>query len=104
MITLKYLAINQFELAVGDMFNVHQTTVSKVIQNVTNAIADRANEFIHFPVGPDETNMKRRFFEKYNLPFVVGSVDGTHVRIMVSGGGGGENGIGIKKCFLATQC
>lgn len=83
LVTLRYLSTNAFEQSIGDEFGIRQNTVSAIVKRVCDVFADLAGNFIHFPVGESETEMKRLFFEKYNLPFTIGCVDGTHIRIMV---------------------
>ncbi|RVE45882.1 hypothetical protein evm_009481 [Chilo suppressalis] len=64
---------------------VAQQTVSRCLQEVTNSLnnTDILKIYIRFPQNGTENNhIKRRFYEKYGLPGVIGCIDCTNVAII----------------------
>ncbi|XP_045536867.1 putative nuclease HARBI1 [Papilio machaon] len=62
-----------------------QQTVSRCLQEVTNALnaSDILKKYIKFPQNRNERNfIKRRFYEKYDIPGVIGCIDCTHIAIV----------------------
>ncbi|KAJ8971949.1 hypothetical protein NQ314_000466 [Rhamnusium bicolor] len=78
------------ERPVGDPFAqlsnsiVSQASVSRCIREVTEALnhPDIFNTWVKFPNNFEELNaVRRRFFEQYNIPGIVGWIDCTHVAV-----------------------
>lgn len=89
-IALRYYASGCFQREIGDIHGVHQTSVSRIIQNVSTAIASLSSEFIKFP-SPEECEIiKHEFATTCGFPGVIGLIDGTHIRISNPGGENGE--------------
>ena len=86
LITLRYLATGNFHKVDGDLFGVHQSTASRTIRQVIKEIAKHARHFISFPNEDRVKEMKRRFYQQYGLPSIIGAIDCTHVRIKSPGG------------------
>ncbi|VDL82220.1 unnamed protein product [Nippostrongylus brasiliensis] len=59
-----------------------QSTVSRVIEEVSNVFWTRRTEFISWPTDEERAAMSRRFFSACRIPKVVGAIDGTHVKII----------------------
>ncbi|XP_071155445.1 putative nuclease HARBI1 [Mytilus edulis] len=81
-IALRYYASGSFLQVIGDTLGYDKSTVSRAVDDVTNAILARKNDFISFPTSKaDIDEVKLGFHEQANFPHVVGCIDGTHVRI-----------------------
>lgn len=83
MIALRYLASNSHQLSVADGFNISQSVVSKIVNQVVNLWSEHISEFVSFPTDQQELKrMKQGFYHlnNANFPCVVGAIDGTHVR------------------------
>lgn len=79
-VTLRALASGCFQQVAGDTMGVHKSTANRAIKSVVDALVHIAPRFIstnHF-----DTPGNREFFTEKGLPNVVGSVDGTHIRIL----------------------
>ena len=81
--TLASLATGTFQREVGDRSGISQPSMSRMMPSVLEAIKSLTEEFIRFPFieGPQQTMIKREFYEIAGFPNVVGAIDCTHVRI-----------------------
>src|SRR5258705_13861913 len=63
---------------------IHQSTVSRVVKSVTDAIVRLVcPEEIRFPTTAQEiAQTKARFMDKYRMPGILGIVDGSHVALI----------------------
>ena len=76
------LAHENSYVTIGPNFNVGKTTVIEVVQDVVDALCDLKNEYIRFPSTNIDVVSTRQTFEVLtDLPNVVGSIDGTHIKI-----------------------
>ena len=66
---------------IGELLGVDQSTVSRIVNRVTNAFLRRMNEFIVWPDQRKADGNKRAYYRMRRFPNVIGCVDGTHVRI-----------------------
>ncbi|XP_048480996.1 putative nuclease HARBI1 [Plutella xylostella] len=87
LIALGFFAAGSYQRGVGQgaTHGVCQSTVSRAIAEVTDALnhPQILTKYIVFPRTPEARNtVKRRFFEVYNFPGIVGCIDGTHVCIL----------------------
>uniref|UniRef100_A0A8C5CNM0 Putative nuclease HARBI1 n=1 Tax=Gadus morhua TaxID=8049 RepID=A0A8C5CNM0_GADMO len=79
---LRFFASGSFQMVVGGTLGVSQSSVSRVVRDVTNALCRRARQFIKFPATDAECiQTKQKFFEIAGFPNVLGAVDGTHIAI-----------------------
>ena len=84
LIALRFYATGCLQIVAGDTVNVDKSTVSRTIHRVTEAICDKAREYIKLPSQAEGNVQKRRFSNmgrRPGLPNVLGCVDGTQVRI-----------------------
>jgi hypothetical protein len=82
---IRYLASNSFQIDIGDIFGVHQSSVSSVINNFLDALSAHSATFIKFPTDQQEIRKEQQiFFQKAGFPKVIGLIDGTHVRVIPS--------------------
>jgi len=82
LVALKFFASGSIFDDIGDIFGLDKGTVSRIVHNVSDALAALRNEFICWP---QSATQKRRIImgmaEKANFPNCIGCVDGTHIRI-----------------------
>ncbi|XP_063885418.1 putative nuclease HARBI1 [Scylla paramamosain] len=84
-ITLRYLATGKMQQCSSDDFGISQTTISRVITQTIDALSepDIVTQFVKFPLTRQEVQVKQvEFMEDYRFPGVVGTIDGTHIRIV----------------------
>jgi hypothetical protein len=91
LICLSFYATGSFQSVVGDVFDISQATVSRIVSKVTTHIASLAPQFIQMP---DNNAEKRHTAEKFHLisgfPLVIGALDCTHVKMLSPGGNNAE--------------
>lgn len=79
---LRFYASGSFQSVIGDSCGLSQTSVSRVMDQVTNALFNRARREIKMPRTLDEiTSAKQKFHRIRNFPNVIGAVDCTHIAI-----------------------
>ena len=99
----RYYAGGDFQITTGDMFGVHQSTLSKKIPVISRAIASLSSEVIKFP-NQEESFVTNRYFLNYaNFPGITGIVDGTHIPIQSPGGPDAEV-YRNRKGFFSMNC
>lgn len=77
LIALRYYATGAFQSVIGDLFGVSQKSVSRIIENVSSAIAGLAAQEIRFSETRQEiTATNHEFFKIANMPLVIGVIDG----------------------------
>ena len=80
-VALRYYATGTFQIVCGDVCNVSQPSVSRIVRKVSKAIAMKSKDFIVFPTGEAAIKTQQLFKSKFGFPHVVGCVDGSHVPI-----------------------
>lgn len=79
---LGFYTSGSFQTRMGDAIGISQASMSRCVANVTEALMERASQFIHFPA--DEASvqaLKDEFYGLAGMPGVVGVVDCIHVAI-----------------------
>nr|XP_056707197.1 putative nuclease HARBI1 [Euleptes europaea] len=79
---LGFYTSGSFQTRMGDAIGISQASMSRCVANVTEALVERASQFIHFP--EDEAsvqNLKDDFYGLAGMPGVLGLVDCIHVAI-----------------------
>lgn len=75
---------------VGELngIGLSQPSVSRIVRDVSIAIAELRPQFIHSPgVAPRGTHqIRQEFYALGNFPNVIGAIDGTHIPIKNPGG------------------
>nr|CAH0108003.1 unnamed protein product [Daphnia galeata] len=79
LVSLQFYANGTFQSTVGNVLKISQPSVSRCVRDVSNALCEISSDHIFFPANLLE--IQRGFTEIANLRGVVGSVDGTHIRI-----------------------
>lgn len=81
MLALRFYASGSFLEVIGDTMGFDKSTVSRAIDDVTNALIAKKNRFIKWPNQGEILKSKQNFFSRGGFPGVIGCIDGTHVRI-----------------------
>lgn len=79
---LGFYTSGAFQTRVGDAIGISQASMSRCVASVTEALVERASQFIHFP--EDDTgiyNLKDDFYSVAGMPGVLGVVGCIHVAI-----------------------
>ncbi|XP_046438402.1 putative nuclease HARBI1 [Daphnia pulex] len=79
LVSLQFYANGTFQSTVGNVLKISQSSVSRCVRDVSKALCDIASDHIFFPDNLLEIQLG--FTDIANLRGVVGSVDGTHIRI-----------------------
>lgn len=86
----RFYATGIFQIVNGDLFKVHQTTISRIVKRVTRALASLAQQYISMPSTPAEiATTKEGFYRMVNpngIPNTIGLIDCTHIKIYSPGG------------------
>lgn len=87
----------------GDLSGVSVSTASKVVQEVSTALARRGKEFVNFP--QNVQTLHSEFFKIAKFPKCAGALDCTHIKIQSPGGANAETFRNRKNFFsLNVQC
>lgn len=79
---LYFFASGSFQHPLSSIGGISQPAMSTSIRAVTSGLVRHAREFIQFPMTPDSQNRtKRRFWDKFGFPGVLGAIDCTHVQL-----------------------
>ena len=82
LIALRFYASGSFLQVIGDTLGFDKSTVSRAIEDVTNALLEKKNQFVKWPSDRATQNkVKCGFYEYAHFPNVIGCIDCTHVRI-----------------------
>ncbi|CAG4996114.1 unnamed protein product [Parnassius apollo] len=87
LLALSFYATGSYQKLVGGTYGtlMSQQSVSRAIREVTDALNNPniLGKWIRFPQTRQERDaIKRRFYEKFNIPAVLGCIDGTHISIV----------------------
>ncbi|XP_053616801.1 LOW QUALITY PROTEIN: putative nuclease HARBI1, partial [Plodia interpunctella] len=87
LIALAFFATGSYQTITGQcrVHGVSQPTVSRAIKEVVGVlnVPDIINKYIVFPLTQaGREQLKTQFYSKFNIPGVVGCIDGTHVSII----------------------
>ncbi|VDI63605.1 Hypothetical predicted protein [Mytilus galloprovincialis] len=81
MIALRFYGSGSHLQVVGDTMGFDKSTVSRVIDRVTDLLVAMKDDFISWPDNQRKNLIRAGFYEKAAFPNVVGCIDGTHIRI-----------------------
>ena len=79
---LHFFATGCFQRTDGDTLHLSQASLSRIIAQVSDALARRLPEFVRLPNEDAMRRNKHRFFLTANFPGVIGVIDCTHVKII----------------------
>jgi hypothetical protein len=78
-----FYSSGSFQWMLGRSTGITQASVSRCVEQVTNALCSRAGDYISFPTGVEDLlNSKLRFNKVARFPNVIGAIDCTHVPIL----------------------
>lgn len=103
LIALRYYATGAFQIVCGDLVGITQPTVCNIIKRVTHAIAKLASKYIKMPNESARVQTARKFNDAYQLPRVMGLIDGTHIPCQSPGGDNAEL-FRNRKGFFSVNC
>lgn len=75
-VALRFYATGCMQLSLGAWLNIHQSTVSRTVRDVTAALLETYPDSFNV-VGSSKTG----FYDKFGMPNILGCVDGTHIKI-----------------------
>jgi hypothetical protein len=76
MIALRFFASGSHLQVIGDTMGHDKSTISRVIRQVADALAEMKDTFIIWPQTPEKLNsIKNGFYQKAGFPNVVGCID-----------------------------
>ena len=81
LVALRMYATGCFQNLVAETIGIDQSTASRTIHRVTNALVARMQEWVQLPTQQQADRQKAKFLRLAGFPNVVGCIDGTHVRI-----------------------
>ena len=82
-LTLRYLASGESQQSLSFSYRIGKSTVSEIIRETCGAIYSAlAPTYLKPPTSPEEwLAISKGFEETWNLPHVIGAIDGKHIRI-----------------------
>ncbi|XP_050299639.1 putative nuclease HARBI1 [Anthonomus grandis grandis] len=81
-IFLRYVGDPGFQSGVGEDVGVHQSSVSKVVTEVTEKLIEKCGLWIKFPhTAADIIEAKQKWQSNYSFPCALGVIDCTHIKI-----------------------
>ena len=82
-LTLRFLATGESQVYLSFQFKVGRLTVSKILAETSSAIYNALSErYMRAPLTPEEWKaIAINFEEKWNMPHVIETIDGKHVRL-----------------------
>ncbi|XP_013144283.1 PREDICTED: putative nuclease HARBI1 [Papilio polytes] len=102
IVTLRFYATGNFQMVTGDLIQLSQPTVSRIVKKVSRLICFKIRQFIKFPSNLEM--IKQQFYGISHFPGIIGAVDGTHIPIQNPGGPHAEVYRNRKKFFsINTQ-
>ena len=82
-LTLRHLATGESHISLSLQYRIGCQTVSKIIPETCKAIYDVLTPtYVNMPTSSDEwLAVSKQFEVKWNLPHVIGAIDGKHIRM-----------------------
>ncbi|XP_064458513.1 putative nuclease HARBI1 [Ornithodoros turicata] len=92
LIAMRFYGTGTFQVIAGDLVNVSQPTVCRVVEKISQLLARTLfKKLVKFPEAAEEFDATMRdFYQIGKFPGVTGCIDCTHVRIKRPGGPDGE--------------
>ena len=83
-VALQFLATGTFQTVVASAHGISQTSVSRCVTAVCEALAAIAPAYIKFPNTSRQKVTQKIFLKKYKFPLVLGCIDGSQVSILAA--------------------
>ncbi|XP_021963469.1 putative nuclease HARBI1 [Folsomia candida] len=90
LVALRFYSAGTFQIQIGDLTNLSQGTISKIVKRVSHALASLKPQFIRYPTENEAVVIRQRFYDYGGFPGVIGAIDCTHVLIKSVGGPNAE--------------
>ena len=82
LVALRFFVSGSLLSVVGVFIELSQSSVSRIIEDVTNILFERAQNVIRMPSSSQQiSRTKQDFGRKFGFPNVIGCIDGTHIPI-----------------------
>ena len=82
LVALRFYASGTFQNVIADTAGLTQASVSRIISNITEILAEKSKNEIKMPTTGSEINRTIQNFGQINgFPRVIGALDGTHIAI-----------------------
>ena len=78
-VALQFLATGTFQTVVASAHGISQTSVSRCVTAVCEALTAIAPTYIQFPNKSRQKVIQKLFLKKYKFPLVLGCIDCSHV-------------------------
>lgn len=91
LLTLRYYALGTFLQAARDFCGVSKSSASKIVKQVSHAIASLHRQYIRMPANEEIQRAQLEFYKRSRLPKIIGAIDCTHIKIISPGGPHAEN-------------
>ncbi|XP_036144686.1 putative nuclease HARBI1 [Monomorium pharaonis] len=95
LICLRFYATASFQKVNGDLINLPQSTISRIIFKVTTILATYLNTYVKFPTNEATIEENKNLFKELGygygaigLPNISGAIDCTHIRLVSNNFGG----------------
>lgn len=86
LLTLRYYSSGNFLITVADFLGVSKSSASRVVKRVSNVIAGLRRKYIQIPnTREKQIEMFSGFYRIAKFPRVLGTIDGTHVKMQSPG-------------------
>ncbi|KAK8766863.1 hypothetical protein V5799_006354 [Amblyomma americanum] len=91
LVALRFYGAGTFQIVTGDLVNVSQPTVSRIIARISHMIAETLfAELVKFPSAAEAPGVMEEFYAVAKFPGVTGCIDCTHIPIKSPGGNDAE--------------
>ncbi|XP_071580307.1 putative nuclease HARBI1 isoform X2 [Temnothorax nylanderi] len=95
LICLRFYATASFQKVNGDLMELPQPTICRIVFRVTATLATHLNTYVKFPTNQAAIQENRRLFKELGygygaigLPCINGAIDCTHIRLLGNNFGG----------------
>lgn len=105
LIALRFYAVGTFLETIADLFGVSKAVVCNITSEVSYLIASKLKDrYICMPNNEREIlNQKAKYFRIDQFPLIIGTLDGSHIRVYSFGGPNAEI-YRNRKTFFSINC
>lgn len=87
LVALRFFASGSFQNVTGDVINISQASVSRIVYSITDLLCKLSKDYIKFPTDSNELiQLQQKFQGIHGFPRVLGLIDGTLIDIKSPGG------------------